>query len=116
VKLPQSFAELEPFVDHWDHPNTNARYAARLGSSMSEMTAFFDVMLSRAEEIKSYLDSKSLENLGAEDKCLGRLMFAFTIVASAVEIYRQPIVPDSGATEFEMMVEPELGRAGEKRR
>ncbi len=109
MKLPEQFSELEVFLKDWDHPDTNARYAARLSHSMPDMTRFFDAMLARAEDIKAYLDSKDLDDLSEEDQRLGRLMFAFAIVAGAVEIYRQPMVPDSGATEFEMLVEPELG-------
>lgn len=108
MKLPEQFADLEVFVDAWDLPGTNERYAARLAASMPEMTRFFDAILPRAEAIKGYLDGKDLGSLNDEDQRLGRLMFAFAIVAGAVEIYRQPMVPDSGATEFEMVVEPEL--------
>ena len=108
MRVPDSFAELDTFVDAWDHPDTNTRYAARLSSDMSEMTRFFEAMLAHAEDIKAYLDAKALAALDEQDRCLARLMFAFAIVAGAVEIYRQPRVPDSGATEFEMLVEPEL--------
>ena len=108
MRLPTLFSELEQFVDAWDRPGSNERYAARLASSMPEMTAFHDAVLARAEDIKAYLDAKELAALNEEDQCLGRLMFAFAVVAGAVEIYRQPMVPDSGATEFAMIVEPEL--------
>lgn len=109
MQLPDAFSDLEVFVAQWDHPDTNARYAARLASDMAQMQAFFVAMLARADEIKAYLDARSLDDLSEPDQCLGRLMFAFAIVAGAVEIYRQPMVPDSGATEFFMVTEPELG-------
>ncbi len=107
--LPEQFGDLEVFVAAWDHPGTNERYAARLASTLPEMKAFFDAVLPLAEDIKSYLNALELDAFDEQDQCLARLMFAFAIVASAVEIYRQPMVPDSGATEFDMVVEPELG-------
>ena len=42
------------------------------------------------------------------DKRLARLMFAIGTVGCAVEIYRQPVVPDSGATSLTVLDEPEI--------
>ena len=108
MTLPPRFSELEPFVGQWDRPDFNSRYRQRLVSSMDDMKVFYSAMLEQAEAIKSYLDELEFAEYSDADKCLARLMFAFSIVAGAVEIYRQPRVPDSGATSFDMVAEPDL--------
>ena len=108
MSLPEQFSELEPHVEKWDLPDYNARYAVRLASSMEELRDFYAAMLERAEDIKSYLDRKSFDQYGEEDRRLARLMFAVSVVGPAVDIYRSSVVPDSGATSFEMVLDVEL--------
>ncbi len=108
MSLPERFSELETYVEKWDRPDYNARYAVRLASSMEELRDFYAAMLERAEDIKSYLDRKSFAQYQDEDRRLARLMFAVSVVGPAVDIYRSPVVPDSGATSFEMVLDVEL--------
>ena len=108
MRLPERFSDLEVYVGKWDLPDYNARYATRLNSSMEELRDFYAAMLKRAEDIKSYLDRKSFDLYEEEDKRLARLMFAVSVVGPAVDIYRSPQVPDSGATSFEMNLDVEL--------
>ncbi len=106
--LPEQFSDLEAYVGNWDLPDYNARYAARLNSSLDELREFYAAMLERAEDIKSYLDRKAFDRYEEEDKRLARLMFAVSVVGPAVDIYRNPVVPDSGATRFELVVDVAL--------
>ena len=108
TRLPEGFAELEPFVEKWDLPDINSRYAARLSSGMGDMQAFNDAMVVRAEEIKSWLDGRSFDDYTDADRRLARLMFAYAVVAQSVEIYRQPAVPDAGSRMFDVVLEPKL--------
>ncbi len=108
TRLPERFAELEPFVEKWDLPDINSRYAARLSSSMDDMQAFNDAMVTRAEDIKSWLDARSFDDYTENDRCLARLMFAYAIVAQSVEIYKQPAVPDAGNRMFDVVLEPKM--------
>ena len=108
MRLPEQFSDLEVFVEKWDLPDYNARYAARLGSSIEELRNFYKAMLGRAEDIKSYLDRKSFERYEEEDKRLAHLMFAVSVVGPAVDIYRSPVVPDSGATSFRLVADVKL--------
>ena len=107
-RLPEGFAELEAFVDKWDLPDINSRYAARLSSTMDDMQAFNDAMVVRAEDIKSWLDGRSFDDYSDADRCLARLMFAYAIVAQSVEIYKQPAVPDAGNRMFDVVLEPKM--------
>ena len=108
MSLPKQFSDLETYVDKWDLPDFNARYAVRLGSSMDELREFYGVMLARAEAIKTYLDQRAFDQYGEQDKRLARLMFAMGVVGPAVDIFRSPAVPDSGATSFDMVMDVEL--------
>lgn len=108
MNLPKQFSDLDTYVEKWDQPDYNARYTVRLASSMEELRDFYAAMLERAEDIKSYLDGKSFDQYQEEDRRLARLMFAVSVVGPAVDIYRSPVVPDSGATSFEMLLDVEL--------
>jgi hypothetical protein len=106
--LPDGFAELEQFVSTWDLPGTNARYAKRLASNIDVMKEFFEAMLARVEDIKAHLDAKSFAEYSPEDRRLARLMFAVGVVGPAVEIFKQPEVPDTAASGFDVIQESEL--------
>ena len=107
MPLPKQFSDLEVFVEKWDLPNTNARYSARFSSSMNELSAFHRAIMKHAEEIKQYLDSKNFGDFSDEDKSLARMTLALPIVGAAVEVFRQPTIPDSGATNFRITTERE---------
>ena len=108
TRLPERFAELEPFVEKWDLPDINSRYAARLSSSMHDMQAFNDAMVVRAEDIRAWLDGRGFDDYTDADRRLARLMFAYAIVAQSVEIYKQPAVPDAGNRMFDVVLEPKM--------
>lgn len=106
--LPEPFSDLERYVPTWDKPGTNARYAIRLASSMNDMKVFYRDIIARLAEIKKYLDAKPFAQYNDGDKSLARLVFAACIAGQAVEVYRQPTVPDSGATDLRIYEEPEI--------
>ncbi len=108
MTLPSQFSDLNGFLEKWDQPDTNARYAVRLSSTMEELREFYGAMLPRVEEIKTHLDGKNFADYNDADKSLGRLMFAVGIVGPAVDIFHQQEVPDSGATSFFVVDEPHL--------
>jgi hypothetical protein len=108
TELPSKFTELARFLPKWEKRDTNGRYAERLASSMDELQVFHDAVMGRAEEIKHYLDSKPFADFGEQDRRLARLMFAFGTIAAAVEAFKRPSVPDTGAAAFYVAAEPEL--------
>jgi hypothetical protein len=105
--LPTQFSELERFVAKWDVRGLNARYAIRLASKMEELQEFHDAVMPLLPKIKTYLDSKPLNDYSDEDRRLGRLMFAWVPAAAAVEVFKQPRVPDS-KTFWDVRIEPDL--------
>jgi hypothetical protein len=103
--LPADFAELEPFAD-WAVPTERARYDKRVASTMDELQAFYDAAFPRTEEAMAYLDQYSLDALPDDAKRLLWLYCALVTVSFPVEVWRQPRVPDSGASSFDAVLEP----------
>ena len=105
--LPAAFAELEPFAG-WALPTEKARYEKRLSSSMQDLQAFYDAAFPRLEDGADYLKSVALDGIGEEDQRLVWLFCALVTVSFPVEVWRQPKVPDSGASSFDAVVEPAI--------
>ena len=104
--LPAGFEELEPFVDEWALPTRAERYATRLSKSIDELVEFYDAIAPRAEEAIDYLDSLDLEDLPDDATRLLQLLYSMILVSYAVNIFKQPRIPDSGAAFFDMVAEP----------
>jgi hypothetical protein len=105
--FPPQFADLEPFAD-WALPSERNRYAKRLESSMEELQAFYDAVFPRLAESVDYLKGVELDGISDEDE---RLLWLFSSLVTAsfpVEVWRQPRVPESGASSFDAVVEPAI--------
>jgi hypothetical protein len=103
--LPPEFAELERFSD-WCLPSEAERYHKRLNSSMHEMQALYDAITPRAEEAIAYCDKFSLDDMHDDVLNLMRLLYSMIMVSFPVECWKQPRVPDSGASTLDCMAEP----------
>ena len=103
--FPADFADLEPFAG-WALPTEKARYAKRMASSMDELQAFYDAAFPRLEASTEYLRAVRLDGIGEQDKHLLWLFCALVTVSFPVEVWRQPKVPDSGASSIDSVVEP----------
>jgi hypothetical protein len=104
--LPEEFADLEPFAADWCLATEAERFEKRLASSMAEMQAFYDAVTPRAAAAMAYLDQYTLDDLPPEALNLMRLLFSMIMASFPVEIWRQPHIPDSGATRLDLQVEP----------
>jgi hypothetical protein len=105
VMLPTEFADLEHFSD-WCLGSESERYAKRLASTMAEMGAFYDAITLRAEEAISYCDKFPLDDLPEDVLNLMHLLYSMIMVSFPVECWKQPRVPDSGATSLDCDSEP----------
>jgi hypothetical protein len=103
--FPSGFEDLDAFAD-WALPTERARYAKRLASGMEELQAFYDAAFPRLEEAVRYLEGLAIEDMTEPDKRLLWLFCSLVTVSFPVEVWRQPRVPDSGASSFEAVVEP----------
>ncbi len=104
--LPPEFSYLEPFAEKWCLDTEAERYSARLSSSMDEIQAFYDAIFPRTEEVIAYLEKFPLDDLPDDALRLLRLLYSLITVSFAVEIWRQPYVPDTGRALFEQAIAP----------
>jgi hypothetical protein len=103
--LPAQFADLEPFTE-WCLPSEADRYAKRVASTMDELQTFYDAAFPKLESSADYLKGVSLENIAEEDRNLTWLFCSLVTVSFPIEVWRQPRVPDSGASSIDVTVEP----------
>jgi hypothetical protein len=104
-KLPAEFADLEPYSD-WCLPSEAERYDKRLRSSMAQMQAFYDAITPRAEEAIAFCDKFPLDDMPDDVLNLMHLLYSMIMVSFPVECWKQPRVPDSGATWLDCVTEP----------
>jgi hypothetical protein len=105
TKLPAEFADLEPYLD-WDLATEPERYAKRLSSTMAEMQAFYDAAFPRMNDVIAYCDKFPLDGLPDDARTLMHLMQSLITVSFPIEAWKQPKVPDSGATYVDCIKEP----------
>jgi hypothetical protein len=103
--LPAEFSDLELYAD-WALPTERERYARRIASTMAELQTFYDAAFPRLEDAMSYLEQYEMDALPEDAKRLLWLYCALVTVSFPVEVWRQPRVPDSGASSFDAVVEP----------
>jgi hypothetical protein len=103
--LPADFADLEPYAG-WALPTERERYAKRIVGPMDALQAFYDAAFPRLEDAMAYLDQFDLDAMPEDAKRLLWLFCALVTVSFPVEVWRQPRVPDSGASTFDAVVEP----------
>ena len=106
-QLPPEFADLEPFAD-WALPTERERYAKRLSSTMDELRAFYDAAFARLEDAAVYLERLPLDALPEDATRLLQLCYSLINVSFPIEAWRQPRVPDSGASSLDVIVEPRV--------
>jgi hypothetical protein len=104
-RLPPEFADLEQFSE-WCLPTEAERYGKRLASSMVEIQAFYDAITERAEEAIAFCDKFSLDDLPEDVLNLMHLLYSMIQASFPVECWKQPKVPDSGATTLDCVSEP----------
>jgi hypothetical protein len=104
--LPPEFSDLEPWVADWCLDSEPERYAKRLASTMEELQAFYDAVYPRAEQAIRHLDGFPLDDLPEDAFRLLKLLYSLIIMSFAVEIWKQPYIPDTGTAEFELHIEP----------
>ena len=104
--LPREFSDLEPWVADWCLDSEPERYAKRLSSSMDEIQAFYDAVFPRVEEAMTYLEKFPLDELPDDAFGLLKLLYSLIVMSFAVEIWKQPYIPDTGTAQFDLKLEP----------
>jgi hypothetical protein len=104
--LPPEFSDLEPWVAGWCLDSEPERYAKRVSSTMDEIQAFYDAVFPRAEAAIAYLEKLPLDALPDDAFRLLKLLYSLILMSFPVEIWKQPSIPDTGTSSFELKIEP----------
>jgi hypothetical protein len=88
-QLPEPFADLTLYLA-WALPTERERSAKRQASTMAEISAFYQAMLPRMDEILSYLEQYPPEQVSADAQRLFYLTLSLAKIAPAVEMYGEP--------------------------
>lgn len=105
-RLPDEFADLEPFAAKWCIATEAGRYAERLNSTMDQMEAFYAAAYPRVRDAMAYLDGFALSDLPEPQLNLLHLVYSLIMVSLPVEVWHQPRVVDSGTAYFDRYLEP----------
>ena len=93
IRLPEQFRDLEQWMA-WSLETEGERSDHRQASAMEDITAFYEAMLARMDEVLPYLEQFSLEDLPDDARRLFYLTLSLAEVAPAVEQFGQPSVVD----------------------
>ena len=97
--LPEKFGDLERFAEKWVLETEKDRNAFRVKQSMKDLEDYYQTVFPRMDALCDYIDQFSLDAMPPDAARLLRLGQMLMEVVPAVEVYRQPDVPD--AFEFE---------------
>ena len=89
-------------------PTEPERYAKRLASEIDELQAFYDAAFPRLEDAAAYLEQLPLDDLPDDATRLLQLTYSLINISFPIEAWRQPRVPDSGASTLDCVVEPAI--------
>ena len=104
--LPSAFAELEEFAPVWCLATETERWEQRVNSSMADMEHFYNAFFPRLEEAIEYCDKFSLDDLPEDVLNLMHMLYSMIQASFPVECWKQPKVPDTGATSLDCDAEP----------
>ncbi|MBY8862833.1 hypothetical protein K7711_40630 [Nocardia sp. CA2R105] len=104
--LPEAFRDLEPYVGEWAKPTRQERYDTRLASTIEQLDAFYDAIAPHAEAAIEHLNTFDLNELPEAETRLLWLMYSLVMVSYPVNVFKQPRIPDSGASFFDTVSEP----------
>ncbi len=105
LPIPRGFEDLAPFTD-WVLPSERERYAKRVASTMDELQAFYDAVFPRLYDACVYLEQFPMDDLPEDAINLLWMCCSLVTVSFPVEVWRQPRVPDSGASSIDAVLEP----------
>ena len=93
ARLPEQFRDLEQWLA-WSLETEGERSDHRQASAMEDITAFYEALLARRDEVLSYLEQFNLDELPDDARRLFYLTLSLAEVAPAVEQFGQPSVVD----------------------
>lgn len=108
MALPPGFEELARFSE-WILPTERERWHKRLVSTMDDLQEFYDGAFARFDDAAEYLKQVPYDDdMPEESRHLLWLYCSVVTISFAIECWRQPYVPDSGASSIDAVVEPAI--------
>ena len=104
--FPEQFADLEAVGAPWALASYNDRQARRHASTMDELQRFYDTVFPRSQAVLDYCNGFDIDDWPDGVKALMNMLYSLVLVSFAVEVWKQPRVPDTGAASFEAFDEP----------
>ena len=105
--LPPEFADLERFAADWIYLTETERNAFRVKQSIEDLDDYYQTVFPRMDALCEYIDQFSLDAMPAPAARLLRLGQMLMEVVPAVEVYRQPDVPNSLVYERFHIISPD---------
>jgi hypothetical protein len=107
--LPEQFADLEKYAEVWALPTGPDRYRRRLAGTMDEIQQFYDAVMPRGEEALTYLEKfEDLDDMPDNARHLMWMMASLSVVSFAVDVFKQPQIPDTNAASLDWVSEPAM--------
>jgi hypothetical protein len=88
--LPEQFQDLSTYASVWALPTETARNKARRESRMEDLTAFYNAMLPRMDQVILYLNQFPLDELPEDARRLFHIALSFMEVSLSVELTHTP--------------------------
>ena len=93
ARLPEQFKDLEQWMA-WSLETEGERSDHRQASAMEDITAFYEAMLARMEEVLAHLEQFPPDELPPEAERLLLMTLSLAEIAPAVELFGQASVVD----------------------
>ncbi len=107
LQLPEQFAALERFAAEWAIPTEKGRNDFRVSRPQGELEDFYQTIFPLMDDLCTYIDQFSLDAMPRPAERLLRLGQMLMEVVPAVEVYRQPDVPNAFAFDRFHIISPD---------
>ena len=99
-RLPAAFPDLQDLVEEWAIEGAAALNQIRLERNMAQIDAFYQRLVGRMDALLAHLQTLPGDTeLNDADRTLYNLACAYMEMAPAVELFRDPDVPDGFPAE-----------------
>lgn len=106
ARLPEAFADLEPWAATWCLETEPERWAQRLASSLAALEEFHAAAAPRMEAALDHLDAHPLDALAPPERNLLALVHSFALISYPVEVWRQVLPLHAGVARIDRVAEP----------
>ena len=95
-QLPEAFTALQDFAAKWVLATEKERRHERMANStQAELQALYDAVYPRLDEIIEYLNGFPVNDMPEAENNLMLLLLSYVEVSPAIELFGQPVPPDS---------------------